>query len=95
MYALNIETATSRILSACVVLPKGNYDGMPFVDVLPDGNIYEYRYIDGEFVHDPLPEPEPPEQPEEPADLESRVSTLETDSTEMKNAIDALLGVTE
>ena len=34
------------------------------VDVLPDGDISDYKYIDGEYVYDPLPEPEP--QPVEP-----------------------------
>lgn len=31
-------------------------------DVLPKGFLDEYRYVDGEFIHDPLPivaEPEP------------------------------------
>lgn len=63
-YALNLAE-DNRILSACVVLPNGNYDGMPIVDVLPEGNIYEYRYVNGEYIHDPLPEPEQPE-PEKP-----------------------------
>lgn len=58
-YALNLAE-DNRILSAWKVLPNGNYDGMPLVDVLPDGNIYEYRYVNGEYIHDPLPEPEPP-----------------------------------
>lgn len=59
-YALNLNT-DNRILSAWVVLTDGNYDGMPIVDVLPDGNIYEYRYENGEYIHDPLPETEQPE----------------------------------
>lgn len=62
-YALNVAE-DSRILSACVVLPKGDYDGMPIVEELPEGDITEYRYIDGEFFHDPLPEPDP--EPEDP-----------------------------
>jgi hypothetical protein len=56
MYALNLAE-DNRILSACVVLPNGNYDGMPIVDTLPDGNLLDYRYIDGEYVYDPLPKP--------------------------------------
>ena len=47
----------NRIHSAWKVLPNGNYDGMPIVDTLPDGNIPDYRYVDGEFVYDPLPKP--------------------------------------
>ena len=64
-YALNLAE-DKRILSACVVLKNGNYEGMPLVDVLPEGNLYEYRYVDGEYIHDPLPEPEQPDPiPEE------------------------------
>ena len=59
-YALNLSE-DKRILSACVVLPNGNYDGMPIVDVLPDGDVSDYLYVDGQYVYDPLPEPEPPE----------------------------------
>lgn len=59
-YALNLAE-DGRILSACVVLPNGNYDGMPLVDVLPDGDISDYLCIDGQYVYDPLPEPEQPE----------------------------------
>lgn len=58
MYALNLDT-DNRILSACTVLPIGTYDGMPIVDTLPEGNITDYKYVDGGYVYDPLPEPEP------------------------------------
>lgn len=59
-YALNLSE-DKRVLSAWEVLPNGNYDGMPIVDTLPEGNIYEYLYVDGEYVYDPLPEEEKPE----------------------------------
>lgn len=57
----------NRIHSAWKVLPNGNYDGMPIVETLPDGDISEYRYIDGQYIHDPLPKPEPVEPVEEPS----------------------------
>ena len=60
MYALNLAE-DKRILSAWVVLPNGNYDDMPLVDVLPDGDISDYLYVDGKYVYEPLPEPEQPE----------------------------------
>lgn len=64
MYALNLGEG-GRILSACVVLSIGNYDGMPQVGILPDGDISDYRYEGGEYVYDPLPEPpEPTPEPE-------------------------------
>ena len=51
----------NRIHSAWKVLPGGNYDGMPIVDHLPEGNLPDYLYVDGEYVYDPLPVPDPPE----------------------------------
>lgn len=59
-YALNLAE-DKRILSACVVMPRGNYAGMPIVDALPDGDVSDYLYVDGQYVHDPLPTPEQPE----------------------------------
>lgn len=61
MYSLNLDT-DNRILSACVCLEGSEYKNV--VDTLPDGNISDYKYVDGEYVYDPLPEPEL--QPEEP-----------------------------
>lgn len=59
-YVLNLAE-DKRILSACVVLPNGNYDGMPLVEELPEGDISDYLYVNGQYVYDPLPEPEQPE----------------------------------
>ena len=61
MYSLNLDK-DGRILSACVCLEGFEYENV--VDTLPDGSISDYKYINGEYVYDPLPEPEP--QPEEP-----------------------------
>ena len=59
MYSLNLDT-DKRILSACVCLAGKTYDNV--VDVLPDGDITDYKYIDGEYVYDPLPRPEESEE---------------------------------
>ena len=59
MYSLNFDK-DGRILSACVCLEGFEYENV--VDTLPDGSISDYTYIGGEYVYDPLPEP----QPEEP-----------------------------
>lgn len=56
MYALNLDNQTGRILSACVVLPNGYYGTMEIVDALPDGDVCDYRYENGGYVYDPLPE---------------------------------------
>lgn len=65
-YALNLDE-TGRILSACIVLPA-TPETMPRVETLPDGEIHDYRYENGEYIYDPLPEPEPPEP--EPSDID-------------------------
>ena len=57
MYALNLGEE-NRILSACKVLGINDYKGMPIVNTLPDGDIYDYKYIDGKYVYDPLPKAE-------------------------------------
>lgn len=55
MYALNLSS-DNRILSACVVLPSTPAD-LPRVDALPDGDINDWLFVDGQFVYDPLPAP--------------------------------------
>lgn len=84
-YALNLAK-DNRILSACVVLPKGNYEGMPIVETLPAGDITDYLYAGGEFVYDPKPEPDP--APEPSADLAERVSAVESDVAALTTAIE-------
>lgn len=56
-YALNLDE-DGRILSA--TYESYAVAGMPIVDTLPDGDITDYKYIDGSYVHNPLPKPEPP-----------------------------------
>ena len=45
--------------------PEGIYNGMPIVDTIPEGNLPDYLYVNGEYVYDPHPEPEQPEPIEE------------------------------
>ena len=92
-YVLNLEKDTGRILSACVILPNGNYKGMPKVEELPKGNLADYLFVEGEYVYDPKPKEKVEEQG---ATLEDRVADLEADSTDMKEALEMILnGVTE
>ena len=60
MYALHLKNE-NRIHSAWEVLPNGNYDDMPIVDALPEGDITDYLYINNQYVYDPLLRPEPVE----------------------------------
>lgn len=53
-YALNLNE-DNRILSA--TYEEFATPEMPIVEELPDGDIYEYLYVGGKFVHDPIPAP--------------------------------------
>ena len=57
-YALSLAD-DGRILS--VTYAKYALVNAVVVETLPEGDISEYRYVDGEFIHDPLPKPEQPE----------------------------------
>ena len=66
IYALNIDD-DGRILSA--TYDKYGAEGQPRVETLPEGNIPDYKYIDGEYIYDPLPQPEPLEPTETTDDV--------------------------
>ena len=51
-YALNLAD-DGRILSA--TYEEYATEGMPIVEGLPEGNIIDYLFIDGEFIYEPLP----------------------------------------
>lgn len=53
-YALNLAD-DGRVLSATYA--KFAPDDAELVDELPEGNAADYRYVNGEFVYDPLPVP--------------------------------------
>lgn len=55
-YALNLGE-DGRILSA--TYESYAAAGMPVSDTLPDGDVTDYKYINSEYVYDPLPKPEP------------------------------------
>lgn len=76
-----------RVLSAAwyKVPPKGAV--IVPRSALPSGGVSDYRYVDGAFVYDPLPEPEP----EIPAPTaEERITELESDKKLMDAQIQAL-----
>ena len=63
-YSLNLGE-NGRILSVCICLEGQVYENI--VDSFPDGDVTDYRYVDGEYIHDPLPKPDPGE-PTEPVE---------------------------
>ena len=60
-YALNLD-ADGRILSA--TYESYAVPDMPIVDTLPDNDITDYKYINSEYVYDPLPQPQPEPEPQ-------------------------------
>ena len=65
MYALNLAE-DGRILSA--TYPEYAPEDAVIVDALPEGDISDYLYVDGQYVYDPLPEPEEPDPEPTPGD---------------------------
>lgn len=59
MYSLNLAE-DNRILSVCVCLDGFEYENI--VDELPEGDVSNYKYVKGEYVYEPLPEPAPTER---------------------------------
>ena len=84
MYSLNLDV-DNRILSACVCLDGFEY--MNIVDILPEGDISDYKYIGSWYVYEPLPEPELPKP--EPSQLD----VLEAQATYTAMMTDTLLEV--
>lgn len=54
-YALNLAE-DNRVLSA--TYEEFAAPDMPIVDTLPDGDISDYRYVNGEYIYDPIPMPD-------------------------------------
>lgn len=67
IYALNLSE-DGRILS--VTYDEYAPPEQPRTDTQPDGDVSEYKYVDGEFVHEPLPKPPEPEPEPEPTPTE-------------------------
>lgn len=85
-YALNIAE-DGRILSA--TYPQYAPADAAIVDTLPEGNLPDYRYVDGEYIYDPLPVPEEPEPTPTP---EERIAQLEGENKTLTAQVEALSG---
>lgn len=51
MYYLNLDKETNRVLSASLLFNGTSMPGSTAVEALPDGNLYDYLYVNGEFVY--------------------------------------------
>lgn len=54
MYYLNLDKKTNRVLSASLLFNGTSMPGSTAVESLPDGNLYDYLYVNGEFVYSPI-----------------------------------------
>lgn len=70
LYALNLGE-DNRILSA--TYDEYAPENHPRVETLPDGDISDYKYENGEYVYDPLPKPEETEEASQFDVLEAQV----------------------
>lgn len=71
MYALNLAD-DGRILSA--TYPQYAPDDAVIVEALPEGNIVDYLYVDGQYVYEPLPRPEVHNLPTQLDRIEAQVA---------------------
>ena len=82
-YVLNLAAADNRILSAYIALPGQSYEGKHIVSSLPEGDIYDFRYINDGYIYDPVPKVIP-SIPKDSA--EEKVKLLEEQLTEQELA---------
>lgn len=78
-YALNLAE-DGRILS--VTYEKYASADAVLVDELPEGNLYEYRYVDGAYVYDPIPVEPVEEKPSQLDIIEAQLfyTAMQTDT---------------
>lgn len=70
-YALNLAE-DGRVLS--VTFPEYAPEDAILVEAMPEGDAYEYRYVEGEFIHDPLAVQTVVEQPTQLDRIEAQVA---------------------
>jgi hypothetical protein len=70
-YALSLAE-DGRILSA--TFEQFATEATVLVDALPEGDISDYRYVDGQYVHDPVPVKEEDASPTQLDRIEAQVA---------------------
>jgi hypothetical protein len=78
-YALNLAE-DGRILS--VTFEKYAPEDAVLVDELPEGNVADYRYVDGAYVYDPIPVEPVEEKPSQLDIIEAQLfyTAMQTDT---------------
>lgn len=84
-YALKLDS-DNRILS--VTFEQFAEKGAIIVDSLPEGDVHDYKYVNGEYVHDPAPTEPAIEQPNE---TERRISACEDNIEQILTGLETML----
>ena len=84
MYRMQVDNTKQIIAVSYSDGTLTETDGIE-VNGLPTGNPLDYKYINGEYIASPRPEPEPPK----PSNTEARIKALEDELAATK----ILLGV--
>ena len=80
LYSLCLDNETKRII--CITFDEFGLPDDPRVTELPAGNIADYLYINGEYIYDPLPQPEL---------ILGPIEILQTEVAELKSQNEMLL----
>ena len=54
MFYLNLDKKTNRVRSASLLFNGASMPKSVQVETLPDGNLYDYLYVNGKFVYSPI-----------------------------------------
>lgn len=84
-YALKLDS-DNRILS--VTFEQFAEEGAIIVDSLPKGDVHDYKYVNGEYVHDPVPKESEVEQDNE---TERRLSACEDNIEQILTGLETML----
>lgn len=83
MYMLNLD-ANARVLSVSVCLGKISDDVVVVESFPTDRSITDYRFMEGEFVYDPLPTAAAPPRPR--PSIANRIAALEQQLSDFEAA---------
>lgn len=103
MYYLNLNKKTNRVLSASLLFNETSMPGSVKAKTLPDGNLYDYLYVNGEFVYSPIKKEGPVKESsveeqeaisvcsDEQPDFEQRISSLENSIATLAELVNSLI----
>lgn len=103
MYYLNLDKKTNRVLSASLLFNGTFMLNSVEVETLPDGNLYDYLYVNGDFVYSPIKTEKPVKESsvkeqeaisvcsDEQTGFEQRISSLENSIATLAELVSNLI----